>query len=209
MQTRGVNHQSKEELMKLFKRGPLVAMMAVAAFAVTGGTAMASIDASPDAVVAGNTVYGLGGSISTTSALGLSTCSNVDVDLLIGAVGGAGAGASGSVTALNDNASCGGVLTGITLTNNWSVAATSCSGGAASGTCMLTIGIPTVTVSTIVGTCLYSASLSGTWTNAGSFTVSGTATKLTGSALFCTSAPTLSATFTDVENVNGNAVRIY
>jgi hypothetical protein len=210
MQTRGVNHQSKEELMKLSTRGPLVAMLAVAAFAVSGGTAMASIDASPDSVASGNTVYGLGGSLSATSALGLSTCSSIDVDLLVGTVGGAGAGTTGSVTALADNGSCSGVLTGITFTSNWSVNANTCTGGAATGHCSLSISIPTVTVGTIVGTCKYSATLTGTWTNPGSFSVSGTATKLSGSGLLCSSSPTLTAAFTSgtVQNVNGNPVRI-
>mgnify|MGYP001061181081 CR=1 FL=1 len=136
--------------MKLFKRGALLAAMAVASVALMAGAASAGI--SPDPY----TGSGDSGSFVTRTALGTSTC---NLSNITGQLDGKRGGADGVITGLTISG-CGGVILSATsLTRAADPISVDLDAG------VVRVDNVRVLVTTIFGTCLYSGSLTGTWSS--------------------------------------------
>lgn len=155
--------------MKLFVRGLMVAVMALASIAFAATTASADIDPDPYLTTAGT------GSFTAESPLGESVCVLTGIS-----VHGEGLTDGGTFTVLSAEFDCSGVvITGTVLSGTVAVR---------SGAVAATLN---VLVTTIVGLCLYTASLTGSQTGPGSITASGGAGTPVTLFGFCSTNPTV------------------
>ncbi len=187
--------------MRFLKRGLAVAGLTVGAVALSVGVASATI--AP--IGAGDTGYA-SGTLTTSSPLGPSSC---NIGLILDNVVSRAAGLGGTAevdtppNAATVSSGCSGVLTSVVLQSGYAWAID------ASGSGPVSVTIPRVRANTVVGTCYYSVTLSGSYDNGTStLSASGTATKLSGSGILCSSAPTLSTALVVRDAPGGSLVTI-
>jgi hypothetical protein len=169
-----VVNNNRRRLMKLIKRGALVAAMAVASAALFAGSASASI--SPTGPFARGS-----GSFNTISTLGTGNCALANV------AGNVASSSSASVTSFTVSG-CSGTLTGGAFSG--AIAVTSGAGTASAAIDLLISNF-------IGGRCRYTGTFTGTIPSpSSSVTVSGTANLLTTLGGICTPTATSNLTIT-------------